>query len=108
MSTIVAACCVLWFQTGQAFAQQLADLDRQDERWREAFSLGAISAEELAQYRAGIRRQRAAIQAEAPKPRDFSRLIEAAKTMPLRDLLLLSGATIYWDHGDITLKLFTN
>jgi site-specific DNA recombinase len=74
-------------------------LASEDARWLEAFRAGAITAAELGEYRADVRRRaRALADTRAGADRDAREYVRAAKRLPLRELLDLAGVEIVVLH----------
>lgn len=64
------------------------ELDEEDARWLEAFRAGAITAGELAEYRADVQRRRRALANSAPQPQhDVAEYARKAEELPLEQLL---------------------
>ena len=76
-------------------ASALAALESEDARWLEAFRAGAITAAELSEYRADVRRRsRALADTRATADRDVQEYVRAARKLPLREVLDLAGVEI--------------
>lgn len=74
---------------------RLAELDRDDARWLEAFRIGAINAEELNRARKDIQRQRIQIAKANPATTlDLDQLKRASQSLPLSKLLRLTRARV--------------
>jgi site-specific DNA recombinase len=82
-------------------------LEQEDARWLEAFRSGAITARELGEYRADVRRRlRALADTRVAPDKDVREYARAAKRMPLRELLdLASVEIIVRDRFSIEVRL---
>lgn len=78
-----------------ATADARAELEREDAQWLEAFRHGAITAAELASYRADVRRRVAALAQDTGRAEvEVERLVRAARELPLPELLDLARVLV--------------
>lgn len=88
-------------------AAAIERLQEEERRWLEAFRARAITAKELAAYRADVRRRLRALEAPAASAElDVDAYVQAARTLQLRELLALAHVEIVvWDRNrlDVTL-----
>ncbi len=82
-------------------------LREEERRWLEAFRARAITAKELAVYRADVRRRLRALEApEVARDLDVGAYVAAAKSLPFRELLVLANVEIVvWDRFRVEVRL---